>query len=175
MPPNPHDLQVETTLLDADGPFPNNGDLPVLLYRDAFSAPAENLASAIERTFRANGWRGTWRNGIYGYHHYHSTAHEVLGIARGSASIQLGGPHGETFDVRQRDVIVLPAGIPHKKLKSSSDFLVVGAYPEGQSWDMNYGKPGERPDADANITQVPLPQRDPVQGTKGPLLMHWTS
>ena len=40
-------------------------------------------AAVIEDLFGANGWRGTWRDGIYDYAHYHSRIHEVLGIARG--------------------------------------------------------------------------------------------
>ncbi|WP_250123845.1 cupin domain-containing protein [Chroococcidiopsis sp. CCMEE 29] len=65
-------------------------------------------------------------------HHYHSTAHEVLGISRGKAAVRLGGDaRGQTFEVRAGDVIIIPAGVAHKNLDSSSDFLVVGAYPLG--------------------------------------------
>jgi uncharacterized protein YjlB len=38
---------------------------------------------------------------------------------------------------------------------------------------MNYGQAGERPQADQNIAQVPLPQQDPVYGSPGPLLENW--
>jgi uncharacterized protein YjlB len=47
--------------------------------------------------------------------------------------------------------------VAHKNIESSDDFGVVGAYPEGQDWYMNYGKPGERPKADKNIARLPLP------------------
>lgn len=164
--------EVVSVRLTDDGTFPNNAALPLLVYRGAF-APARRAAATMEKVFRANGWSGTWRNGIYGYHHYHSTAHEVLGIARGSARVQLGGPNGETFEVAAGDVIVIPAGVAHKNLGASADFLVVGAYPEGQRWDMNTGEPGERPQVDRNIAQVPLPAMDPVYGTDGPLVEHW--
>ena len=50
---------------------------------------------------------------------------------------------------------------------------MVGAYPRGQSWDMMYGKPGERPGADETIRSVPLPTADPVLGIKGPLMQLW--
>ena len=43
----------------------------------------------------------------------------------------------------------------------------------GQKWDMNYGKPGERPQAERNIAQVPLPKTDPVYGRDGQLTKYW--
>lgn len=163
---------VTAVPLTDDGTFPNNPDLPLLVYRAAF-VPEARSASAIESVFRQNRWDGAWRSGIYRYHHYHSTAHEVLGVARGSARVQLGGPEGETFDGAAGDVLILPAGVAHKNLGASSDFLVVGAYPAGQDWDMNTGQPGERPQADRNIEQVPLPAMDPVYGGNGPLSARW--
>jgi len=50
---------------------------------------------------------------------------------------------------------------------------VVGAYPNGVEWDMNYGQPKERPQADENIARIPLPELDPVYGSNGPLYEHW--
>jgi len=152
-----------------DGTFPNHPSLSVLFYRQA----VQGGAGTVERLFRAHDWRGTWRNGIFSYHHYHSTAHEVLGVARGSARVQLGGPEGEPFDVEAGDVLVLPAGVAHKNLGAGQDFLVVGAYPEGQDWDLLRGRPGERPEADRNIERVSLPGQDPVYGPEGPLVDHW--
>lgn len=163
------DLIVRT--LADDGTFPNNPRLPVLLYRGAFES--SDSPADLEKAFEGSGWGGTWQDGIYGYHHYHSTAHEVLGVAEGTARVQLGGPDGPTFELAPGDVVVIPAGVAHKNLGSSSDFLVVGAYPAGQKWDMNYGKPGERPDADRNIERTPLPETDPVYGSEGPLLEKW--
>jgi uncharacterized protein YjlB len=122
-----------------------------------------------------SGWAGCWRNGIYSYHHYHSTAHEVLGVYRGSAKVQLGGEKGIIHEAEPGDVIIIPTGVVHKNLGSTSDFGVVGAYPDGQDWDMNYGKPGERPNADQSISSVPLPKSDPVFGASGPLLAKWNT
>ena len=71
------------------------------------------------------------------------------------------------------DVIIIPAGVSHKNLDQSPDFRCVGAYPKGQSPDMKYGNPTERPDADERIKKVPLPKTDPVFGKAGPLIRLW--
>ena len=110
---------------------------------------------------------------MYPYHHYHSTAHEVLGVYSGSASVRFGGEQGAIEVIGAGDVAVIPAGVAHKCLQASEDFRVVGAYPRGQRWDMRYGNPGERPEADRNIATLPDPQKDPVQGAGGILLRLW--
>ena len=159
---------VRPIVLQDDGTFPNNR-LPLLLHAQAVPADAE----AIERLFTANDWPSAWRNGVYQYHHYHSTAHEALGVYSGSATIQFGGPKGSSETIRAGDVAVIPAGVAHRCLESSADFRVVGAYPQGQSWDMCYGKKGERAMADRNILVVPRPRKDPVQGEGGALGRLW--
>jgi uncharacterized protein YjlB len=162
---------LSAILLD-DGTFPNSR-LPLLVYPGALSAVLEDLASGFEQLFLANSWTGTWRNGIYPYHHYHSTAHEVLGICSGTGLVRLGGERGVVVRAHPGDCIVIPAGVAHKLLEKTSGFLVVGAYPEGQSYDICYGRPGERPSADHRIGRVPLPLRDPVRGNEGPLRDLW--
>lgn len=163
---------IETFVLEDDGTFPNNS-LPVILYRQAIPVGGQDPARSIEERFRENGWGGLWRNGIFDYHHYHATAHEVLGCARGTVRVQLGGPDGRNVKLHAGDVVVLPAGTAHMNLGHSSDYLIVGGYPPGQSPDMCYGKPGERPDADAEIGAVSLPDSDPVSGRQGPLKRSW--
>jgi len=159
--------------LKDDGTFPNNEKLPLLIYKNAIEAAGHDMGGAIEQIFMDNGWGGLWRNGIYTYQHYHSTAHEVLGLYRGKVKVQLGGPKGVTIDGKAGDVIIIPAGVAHKNLDCSADFGCIGAYPPGQTWDMNYGKPSERPAADKNIAGVPLPNTDPVYGNNGPLIDKW--
>ncbi len=159
-------------ILTDDGTFPNNEKLPLLVYKGALNLTESDAASDIERVFHANNWRGSWRNGIYGFQHYHSTAHEVLGVYSGSVQVQLGGPEGITLTAETGDVIIIPAGVAHKNL-GSRNFRCVGAYPRGQSWDMNYGKAKERPQADRNIARVPLPELDPVYGADGLLIEYW--
>jgi uncharacterized protein YjlB len=161
---------VQAFILRDDGTFPNNAELAVLVYPQAF--PGAD-ADAIESTFAEHGWDHGWRAGVFGFHHYHSTAHEVLGCYGGHAEILLGGPEGRVVELHAGDAIVLPAGVAHKNVGSSPDFRVVGHYPADQDFDMMYGNPGERPRADRNIAAVPMPEQDPVFGPEGPLVQRW--
>ena len=168
-----NEKNVQTFILDEDGNFPNNRRLPVLLYHDVLKTK-DNPTGQLESLIMGNGWSGAWRNGIFGYHHYHSNAHEVLAVYSGSVTVQLGGPNGKTFDLSAGDVVVLPAGTAHKRLSSFGNFGVIGAYPGGQEdYDLNYGREGERPQTDRNIEQVSLPDADPIYGENGPLMRYW--
>lgn len=166
------EMGITQYVLKDDGIFPNSR-LPLIVYPDAVDT-APDPAVAFERRFTANGWPAAWRNGIYGFHHYHSTAHEVLGICRGRARVQMGGRSGIVLEVTPGAAVVIPAGVAHRNLGASADFLVVGAYPTGQQWDMNHGRPGERPRVDENIRTLPLPTADPVIGAHGPLIQFWS-
>ncbi len=163
---------VDALRFEDDGAIPNNR-LPLLVYPGVVGVTGADPAAAFEARFAANGWRGAWRNGIYPFPHYHSTAHEVLGIARGEARVRFGGGNGRVLTVRAGDVVVIPAGVGHQNLGASADLLVVGAYPGGAAWDLCRGRPEERPRVLANIAQVALPAADPVYGQNGPLPEHW--
>jgi uncharacterized protein YjlB len=160
--------QPETLSFGDDGVFPNSR-LPVLIYRAVLATPE---AAAFEALFEANGWSSSWRNGLYGVHHYHSTAHEVLGLYGGRVNARLGGQRGRSVTLVAGDVIVIPAGVAHKNDGASADFRVVGAYPVGTSPDMQYGRPGERPGTDRSIARVGLPAGDPVRGG-GAMALLW--
>lgn len=162
---------VEHFLLPSGPVIPNNPDLPVIVYRQAMAMSDGDRAAAFENAFKRNGWQGIWRDGIYDYHHYHSGAHEVLGIARGNGEVMLGGPGGMEFAVAAGDCLLLPAGTGHCRLSASSDFLVIGAYPPGQHADMQTTAPDtERLKA---IRHCPLPDRDPVDGADGAVSKFW--
>lgn len=165
--------KVLSEILEDDGTFPNNPELPLLIYRGVIRFNQGDPAFTVEQICHSNNWKNSWRNGIYSFHHYHSTAHEVLGIYSGSVRVQLGGSGGITEKVGTGDVIVIPAGVSHKNIGSSNDFRCVGAYANGQIWDMNYGKDGERPQADENIAKVQAPTADPIFGKEGPLMDQW--
>jgi uncharacterized protein YjlB len=88
--------------------------------------------------------------------------------------VTLGGPSGQSFEVGQGDVLVLPAGTGHCNQGSSADLLVIGAYPNGMPWDLRRGDPAEHDEAVANIRAVPLPDADPVEGAEGSLAGFWS-
>ncbi|MFW6060885.1 MAG: cupin domain-containing protein, partial [Phycisphaeraceae bacterium] len=168
------DADIIAQQLPADESFPNNPTLPLLLYRQAVRSDDSDAAAAFEQLFHDNGWRGSWRNGVFSYHHYHPNAHEVLGVCAGEARIQFGGPDGPILEIAAGDVAILPAGAAHKNIDSDAAFEVVGAYPAGQTdYETLRGEPNERPRAEQRIAQVPLPAADPVYGKNGPLLDYW--
>jgi uncharacterized protein YjlB len=156
-----------------DGFIPNHPRWPLIVYHDAVSLPQEfDPAAVFEDLFERYGWGDSWRNGVFDYPHYHSRIHEVLGVARGSASIRFGGEGGRTLTVKAGDVAVLPAGTGHQCLGASDDFLVVGAYPPFGTYDVCT----KATDHDAALQSVPkvrAPNEDPVYGAGGPLLQLW--
>ena len=174
----PAPVEPESIVFGDDGSIPNN-PLPLLLYRQAVSTkerePGKKLAKALEGTFTSHGWSGTWRDGVYPFHHYHSNTHEVLGVYQGHATLTLGGPgpEGRKIEVKPGDIIVIPAGVGHQCETCSEDFNVVGAYPDGMEPDLLRGEAGERPEADRRISAVPIPEQDPVSGKSGPLTAQW--
>lgn len=171
MSPTPNVLQF---LLQPAGTVPNHPSLPLIVYKGAFLDVGEaNRAEVIERQIAQFGWVPAWRYGVYDFAHYHSTAHEFLGVYRGKASLRLGHDSGVTLVVEKGDVLVLPAGTGHQNLGSSDDFHVVGAYPEGQKADLIRADSSDPLAASKRIIQVPLPRADPVSGKRGALAELW--
>jgi uncharacterized protein YjlB len=157
-----------------DGETPNNPNLPLILYRTPIIlADAFDPAAVFEELFAGNGWKDSWRDGVYDFLHFHTRAHEVLGFARGNARVRFGGAAGKTLKMKAGDVVILPAGTGHQRMSSSDDLLVVGAYPAASIYDQP--RPGkiDHVKAVAAIAKVRPPARDPVYGKDGSLTKCW--
>ena len=161
-----------TFQFDDDGVVPNN-PLPFIIYKRVIDVDNAHPERTIEQVFAGNRWGSMWRNGIYDYLHYHSTAHEVLGIARGQARVRFGGDQGKVLEVSAGDVAILPAGTDHQCLFATRDLSVVGAYPPGQIMGITRPTPDNHAKALKMIPQVDLPRTDPVIGEDGPLVRLW--
>jgi hypothetical protein len=86
-----------------DGVVPNHPLWPLIIYKSAVRLPeCLDPAAVFEELFDSRGWGHSWRDGIYDYVHYHSSVHEVLGIARGSARVRFGGAKGRALNVSLR-------------------------------------------------------------------------
>jgi len=159
---------------DDDGRTPNNSRLGLIIYRQIMVFD-ENFdpAAQFEVLFQSNGWKDSWRDSMYPYIHFHTQTHEVLGLARGRLLALFGGSKGDQIELLAGDVVVIPAGVGHKRLNASHDLLIVGAYPGGGEYDEL--RPGEIAHKKAldRITKVPVPARDPVYGAKGLLHDVW--
>ncbi|WP_233425798.1 cupin domain-containing protein [Paraburkholderia kururiensis] len=162
-------IQPETLRLAPNDWIPNHPRLPVLVYRDAIAASGRDPAAR----FAQNGWPPQWRNGVYDFHHFHPSTHEVLGIAAGTARVMLGGPlpGGHEVTLRAGDVVVLPAGTGHCRIDASRDFLVVGAYPPDQ--DTGISRTALDAERLAALERVGYPKSDPLYGAQGPLVKLW--
>ncbi len=144
--------------------IPNHPSFAVLIYHDVEAA--RGGAEECRDLFAEHGWRGSWVDGVFDFHHFHSTSHEVLGVVAGSATLELGGPQGRAFEVGSGDVLVLPAGTGHRRAASDAAFTVVGAYPAGQEdYDLLRGDdPAEVERARERIAALDAPPQDPVGG-----------
>ena len=102
-------IQPYSVVFKDDGVMPNSR-YPLLFYRQVLALEGQDPIALVRSQFALNHWTNSWIDGIYTFHHYHSTSHEVLGICRGSATVRLGGEQGELSQ--------LPSGIsglPTKK------------------------------------------------------------
>jgi uncharacterized protein YjlB len=167
---NQKNIHVLSYVLTADELFPNNS-LPLIVYKSALEI--NSTPDEIKKLLKENLWENCWNGGVFTYHHYHSTAHEVLCVYDGTATLLFGGDKGIVILIKKGDVVIIPAGVAHKNLDSSEKFKCIGAYPKGQDYDVKEGKKEEYATAVKNITAVALPESDPIFGMEGPLLSKW--
>lgn len=157
-------MRAQTWFAPPGEQIPNHPSFAALIYR-AVPGVSEGTDSCRD-LFAGNGWGGSWVDGVFDFHHFHSTSHEVLGVVAGEATLELGGPQGDAFDVAAGDVLVLPAGTGHRRASARPAFTVVGAYPEGQEdYDLLRGAdPAEVAAARERIAALGAPPADPVGG-----------
>ena len=188
---------IEHFIVSESGDMPNNGALPVIVYKGAAEFGDREPEGVFEEMFARNNWGNGWRvESIYHFHHYHSDAHEVVAFARGSCTLQIGGPNGPIVEVEAGDAAVIPAGVGHCRLDSEPGLSVVGAYPPEQAPDVCvlseedvqkardedadadgcvirlFGK-DERDTVRASIDGTALPPTDPLSGSDGPVMDLW--
>ena len=165
-------LQPITYIFADDGLIPNN-PLPFVCYRGVIPLDRVDPESTVEALFASNNWGDMWRNGVFDYLHYHSMIHEAMGVARGRARVRFGGDRGEELEITAGDAAILPAGTGHQCLWASTDFSVVGAYPNAGTYDLV--RPSKEAHARAlqTIPKVPRLKADPVFGPDGPIIQLW--
>ena len=167
-------MHTETLFFVDDGDVPNHPRWPLIFYSQAIRPKTLTTSEyAFEELFERNGWPAAWRNGIYPFTHYHSNTHEVLGIAKGEATVQFGGKSGQILAACAGDVLLLPAGTGHKRISSSPDLLVIGAYPPGSKYDLMRSGESDKADIRARIAGVAKPNTDPVSGAVGAMTKLW--
>ncbi|KAJ4982605.1 cupin domain protein [Stagonosporopsis vannaccii] len=165
----------------ASSQFVPNNVFPALIYRGALPIPVDQ--ELAENICERNGWekRGEW--GEIRIPHFHPNTHECYAIIRGESRLALGrakenkGTDGIEVDVGVGDVIVIPAGVSHRSLRSKGGFRYIGVYPkEAPRWRNNHCNGEESMDALAKeINNVPVPKYDPLFGENGPLCQTWKS
>jgi uncharacterized protein YjlB len=154
---------------EAGGQVPNNPDHPAVLARDALDGANDD--GAVRALMEKNGWGGTWTWRVFDYHHFHPDAFEALVVASGSASLMLGGPQGETVEVKAGDAMILPPGFGHCQIAMRDGFRICGGYPRGQETYTVLRRSDGYDEATLNeIASVPEPETDPIWGGEGPLL-----
>lgn len=156
---------------EPDGGIPNSV-LPLAFWRGRLPAEARD-GGAATALFRRNGWQGTWVYTVFPYWHFHTRGHEALACVAGRARIGFGGDGGIEVDVEAGDVCVIPAGVGHRRLDSSGDFLMAGCYPPGQQG--NIVRPGDLGEETIarEIGALALPGTDPVSGRADGVVEAW--
>ena len=127
------DLQVLTHQIPSYHLVPNTTlhNKPLLIYRAAFPPPLTN-ASLIESHLTSVGVVAPqWRYTMYSTSHFHSTSHEVLGIANGRARLCFGHEENEgrvVEEVRKGNVVVVPAGVAHRLMEDLEGGFAMVSY-----------------------------------------------
>jgi hypothetical protein len=98
-PDNPQDLLRERKpqiyRFKDDGLIPNHPKWPLVIYKNAVRLPEElDPAAVFEDLFESNGWRDSWRDGIYDYVHYHSRSMKCSASRAAAGASSSAAPKG---------------------------------------------------------------------------------
>ncbi len=172
-------VRMESTITERfrdDGIVPNS-DKPAVIYRNAvhFNDVLEKEAMVqLQKLVSPNGWDISWSDSVYKRVHYHPNTHEVLVCFRSWAILELGGRRfGKEFMIRMGDVVIIPAGVGHRRVESTPNFKVFGLYPTRFTYETYWAYEKFRRSAMGKLKWVPMPPADPVYGKKGHLLRMW--
>jgi uncharacterized protein YjlB len=145
-----------------NGTVPNNMHHPLFLFKSIFLGSQQEG----ERVITDGGsWTRPWVWGIFPYHHFHSTAWELLLCVKGQADVQLGGESGPHVSIEQGDLILIPPGFAHKQLRSNGGVTLLGAYPTaGCSGPVDTLRGAPNQDEKDNIVSCVPPETEPVLG-----------
>ncbi|OBR15050.1 Cupin domain protein [Colletotrichum higginsianum IMI 349063] len=173
-------MMFEHFVLPPTDYVPNNR-LPVIVYRDVLpKPPAEESTTEFLET---NKWekKGFWPGTEV--HHFHPNTHECYGVVTGTTTMLVGRGQldgttgGQLVSLRPGDVIVIPAGVSHMNATMTEDYRFVGVYPRYQGSPRWTSQRCDRldimPSLKEEISRVPLPAADPVEGEDGTLIRLW--
>jgi uncharacterized protein YjlB len=154
------------TLVENDD-FPTRSRKDIIVYRNAVDPDAADCAEQFEALFTENGWRLEWRGRISDAGHFHSRAHEIIAIVKGSTILAFGGGKGKRFFLDAGDAVLVPPGLLHRQAGAwAGGVEAVGAIPEGVEWDLRREPPVDEPDG--GKAPVDRPCCDPILGMRGP-------
>jgi len=154
------------TLVENDE-FPAQSGKEIIVYRNAVDPDAADCAEQFEALLTENGWHLEWRGRISDTGHFHSRAHEIIAIVKGSTILALGGGEGKRVILDVGDAILIPPGLLHRQAGAwTGGVEAVDAIPEGVEWDTRREPPPDEPDG--GIALVDRPRRDPILGVRGP-------
>lgn len=121
-------LKVSQHQIPAFQKIPNTSiqGKPLMIYHSAFpQAGASQIESHLSKVGVVS---PQWRYTMYSDTHFHSTTHEVLAIASGSARCCFGGesnPDRVEPTLQKGDVVIVPAGVGHRLLEDYGGFQVM--------------------------------------------------
>ncbi|MCF3111710.1 hypothetical protein LL912_23180 [Niabella sp. CC-SYL272] len=149
-----------------------NSPHPLLIYRAFFNKTGDACENWLKKKFMINKWFPLPGVPPLDATFYYTNTHVVLGVCAGEAKWQFGGTLGLTMVIEKGDVLVVPAGVALRHLESGTGFKITGAASPGVVPKIRKVFSGHSK-ASGPITDVALPDTDPVLGTDDGLLGIW--